>query len=143
MQTIEAIEQRKSVRGYRPDPVPKEILRRILEIAGRAPSAMNSQPWEFAVIGGELLDRVRSTNLEKLRAGVLPEPEHAVTGWGKDSVYRTRQVELAIALFKLMGIERHDAEKRTAWLERGLSLLRRPGGDHRADRPVAAGKTRI
>ena len=126
MQTIEAIKQRKSVRGYRPDPVPREVLRQILEIAGRSPSAMNSQPWEFAVIGGDVLDRVRKTNLERLRAGVVPDAEHAVTGWNKQSVYRTRQVELAVGLFQLMGIERHDVAKRTEWLERGFRFFGAP-----------------
>ena len=126
MQIIEAIQQRKSVRGYRPDPVPREVLRNILEIAGRSPSAMNSQPWEFAVIGGEVLDRVRQANLEKLRNGVPPDAEHAVTGWSKESIYRTRQVELAIGLFQLMGIERHDVAKRTEWLERGFRFFGAP-----------------
>ena len=51
MNVIEAIKTRKSIRGYRPDPVPREVLRDILEVAGRSPSAMNSQPWEFVVLG--------------------------------------------------------------------------------------------
>jgi nitroreductase len=126
MEIIEAIQQRKSIRGYRPDPVPRDLLRRILEIAGRSPSAMNSQPWEFAVIGGEVLDRIRQANLERLRAGVLPDAEHAVTGWNKESVYRRRQVELAIGLFQLMGIERKDVAKRTEWLERGFRFFDAP-----------------
>lgn len=128
MNTIEAIRARKSIRGYRPDPVPREVLREILEIAGRSPSAMNSQPWEFLVLGGAVLDRIREANLAKLRAGVMPGGEHSVTGWSKESVYRTRQVELAIGLFRLMGIERHDTVKRTEWLERGFRFFDAPAG---------------
>ena len=126
MQTVEAINRRMSVRGYKPDPVPKAVLRQILEIAGRSPSAMNSQPWEFVVIGGAVLDKVRQANLEKLRAGVMPSGEHPVTGWGKDTVYRDRQVELAVGLFELMGIARQDFAKRTEWLERGFRFFDAP-----------------
>jgi nitroreductase len=126
MQIIEAIRTRKSVRGYKPDPVPKETIRQILEIAGRAPSAMNSQPWEFCVLGGSVLDQVRQAHLEKLRAGATPRGEQSVVGWSKQSVYRQRQVELAVQLFQLMGIERQDTQKRTQWAERGFGFFDAP-----------------
>jgi nitroreductase len=126
MEIIEAIRTRKSVRGYKPDTVPKETIRQILEIAGRAPSAMNSQPWEFCVLGGRVLDRVRQANVEKLRGGAIPHGEQSVVGWSKQSVYRERQVELAAQLFQLMGIERQDKEKRTQWSERGFKFFDAP-----------------
>ena len=44
MDVIEAIKTRKSIRGYKPDPVPREVLKEVLEIATRAPSTMNTQP---------------------------------------------------------------------------------------------------
>jgi nitroreductase len=126
MQIIEAINTRRSIRAFKPDAVPKETLRQILEIAGRAPSAMNSQPWEFCVIGGEVLDKVRQGNLEKLRAGETPQGEQSVVGWSKESVYRDRQVELAVQLFHLMGIQRQDKDKRTQWSERGFRFFDAP-----------------
>lgn len=126
MQVTEAIRQRKSVRGYKPDPVSKEVLREILEIAGRSPSAMNSQPWEFVVLGGEVLDRIRQANVAKLTAGEMPSGEHPVVGWSRDSVYRTRQVALAKELFRLMGIERTDGEKRAEWMARGFRFFDAP-----------------
>lgn len=126
MNVIEAIKTRKSIRGYRPDPVPREVLREILEVAGRSPSAMNSQPWEFVVLGGEVLNRVREANVARLRDGAIPAGEHSVTGWSKESVYRTRQVELAKGLFQLMGIQRQDAAKRAHWIERGFRFFDAP-----------------
>jgi predicted oxidoreductase (fatty acid repression mutant protein) len=57
MDIIEAIRTRKSIRGYKPDPVPKEVLRDIMDIATRAPSSMNTQPWEVTIVAGEVLDR--------------------------------------------------------------------------------------
>jgi len=126
MQIIEAIRTRKSIRGYKPEPVPKEILRQVLEIAGRAPSAMNSQPWEFYVLRGEVLDKIRQANVRNLHAGVPPHGEQSVVGWSKESVYRKRQVELAVQLFQLMGIERHDKHKRDNWTERGFRFFDAP-----------------
>lgn len=126
MDTVEAIKMRKSIRAYRPDPVPKEVLERILELASHAPSAMNTQPWEFAVLSGEVLNNVRQGNLELLRSGAPPGPEHVVTSWPRESVYRQRQVDLAKQLFRLMDIPREDTDRRAKWLERGFRYFDAP-----------------
>lgn len=44
MDVIEALKARKSIRGFKKDPVPKDVLRLILEAAVRAPSGLNTQP---------------------------------------------------------------------------------------------------
>ena len=126
MEITEAIGKRKSIRGFAPDPVPRQTLSDILETAVYAPSALNSQPWEFTVVAGNVLDRIRRDNIESLRAGVSSRPEHMSGIWPKDSVFRKRQVELAKQLFSLMGIEREDQEKRTAWVERGFRFFDAP-----------------
>lgn len=126
MDVVEAIKARKSIRAFKPDPVSKDVLREILEAAGRAPSAMNTQPWEYAVIGGDVLENVRKGNVEKLNSGESPNPEHLVIGWPRDSVYRERQVDLAKQLFKLMDIPREDKEKRAQWMERGFRFFDAP-----------------
>lgn len=41
---------RRSIRGFRDEPVPDEVLHRVLGAANAAPSAANSQPWEFVVV---------------------------------------------------------------------------------------------
>lgn len=50
MEVLEAIRQRRSVRAYRPDPVPADALEKVLEAARLAPSASNRQPWRFVVV---------------------------------------------------------------------------------------------
>jgi len=50
MQFDECIRTRTSVRSYRPDPVPDNIMRRIIEAATRAPSSGNVQDWEFVIV---------------------------------------------------------------------------------------------
>jgi len=126
MDIIDAIKGRKSIRGFKPDPVPKEIIREILEIAKWAPSAMNTQPWEYVVVTGKPLQNIRKKNAEKLHAGESAEPEHHVMGWTNDSIYRTRQVELAKHIFRIMDIPREDKEKRAAWMERGFRYFDAP-----------------
>jgi len=126
MDLIEAIKTRKSIRAFTSEKVPKNVIEDILNIAGRAPSAMNSQPWEFTVITGDILDKIRSTVVEKLNNKEPMQPEHLVVGWSQDSIYRRRQVELAKKLFKLMDIRREDKEKRAEWLERGFRFFDAP-----------------
>ncbi len=126
MEMIEAVKTRKSIRGYKPDPVPKEVLEQILELASHAPSAMNTQPWEFTVLTGKVLENVRRSNVELLNSGVPPNPEHVVTSWPRESIYRQRQVDLAKQLFQLMDIPREDKEKRAKWLERGFRYFDAP-----------------
>jgi nitroreductase len=126
MDVIEAVKKRKSIRGYKPDPVPKDVLEQILELASHAPSAMNTQPWEFIVLTGEVLENVRRSNIELLNSGAPPTPEHVVAGWPRESIYRQRQVDLAKQLFQLMDIPREDKEKRAKWLERGFRYFDAP-----------------
>ena len=59
----EAITERRSIRRFKPDPVPKEILERILEMAMWAPSGMNLQNWYFVVIGGKRKDALVDLSL--------------------------------------------------------------------------------
>lgn len=126
MDLIEAIRKRKSIRDFRKNPVPRAVIREILEIACRAPSAMNSQPWEFTVIANDALEAVRRACMDKLTSGATPHSEHSVVGWPKDSVYRQRQVELAKELFRLMDIRREEADKRRQWTERGFRFFNAP-----------------
>lgn len=126
MDVIEAVKKRKSIRGYKPDPVPKEVLEQILELASNAPSAMNTQPWEFIVLTGDVLENVRQSNVALLNSGAPINPEHVVASWPRESIYRQRQVNLAKQLFQLMDIPREDREKRAKWLERGFRYFDAP-----------------
>jgi nitroreductase len=58
MDLIKAMNERKSVRAFRSDPVPRETIEEILKLTIRAPSAINLQPWEFVVVTGEEKERL-------------------------------------------------------------------------------------
>ena len=96
---------RRSIRGYKSDPVPRALIEEIIGLAMRAPSSMNSQPWNFYVITGEPLDRIRNGNTERMIAGV-PQSREFRTGQGFTGQHRDRQVGVAKQLFSAMGIER-------------------------------------
>ena len=50
METWEAISSRRNVRSFTDEPLPAEVLERILEAGWRAPSSRNWQPWDFVVV---------------------------------------------------------------------------------------------
>lgn len=124
MDISEAIKTRKSIRGFRRDPVPKDVLVKVLEVASRSPSSMNTQPWEFTVVAGEALDNIRQANIRKLAAGDSPGME--VRRGGYQNQFRERQVALGMALYGLMGIAREDREKRAEWMQRGFRFFDAP-----------------
>jgi nitroreductase len=65
MDVIEAIRERKAIRAFKPDPVPLDLLKKIFEQALRAPSWANTQPWEFAIVTGKLLEEIKKGFLER------------------------------------------------------------------------------
>ncbi|MGZ6015316.1 MAG: nitroreductase family protein, partial [Phenylobacterium sp.] len=96
---------RRSIRGYRPEPVPKALIREVIELAMRAPSSLNTQPWNFYVVAGEPLDRIRAGNTERNLAGVPSSREFRSHG-EYAGAHRERQIEIAKQLFGAMGIAR-------------------------------------
>lgn len=69
MDVIQAIKERKSIRAFKPDTVPLDLLREIMEVALRAPSWANTQPWEFAVAAGNKLKAIQDAFVKR---GVAP-----------------------------------------------------------------------
>jgi len=58
MNLLQIIKARKSIRAFKPDPVPREKIEEILRLSTCAPSAINLQPWEFTVVIGEEKERL-------------------------------------------------------------------------------------
>ena len=121
----EVVLGRRSIRGSRPDPVPRALIEEILQIAMRAPSSMNTQPWNFYVITGEPLDRIRQGNTERMIAGV-PQSREFRTGTPFAGPHRDRQIGVAKQLFSAMGIARDDADARQDWVLRGFRQFDAP-----------------
>jgi nitroreductase len=120
MELREAIEQRKSVRAFRQEPVPRKVLDEILGKALRAPSWGNTQPWRVTVVGGKILESMVEDFLKKAAANEPPCPDVEFPQAWPDSLSR-RYKESGRRLFDLLGIEREDRERRD---HHRLSMLR-------------------
>jgi nitroreductase len=121
----EVVMGRRSIRGFKPDPVPMDLMKEILTLAMRAPSSMNTQPWNFTVVTGEPLNRIRAGNTERNMAGV-PHSREFRTGTAFEGVHRERQIGVAKQLFSAMGIARDDAPARMDWVLRGFRQFDAP-----------------
>ncbi|NNE51432.1 MAG: nitroreductase [Sulfitobacter sp.] len=125
MNLTDAMQGRRSIRGFQKKAVPKELLEEIIGLANRAPSSMNTQPWHFHVLTGAPLERVREGNSTRMMSGVPPVREivdHGVY----EGPHRDRQVEIAKQLFAAMGIAREDKEMRQDWVMRGFRQFDAP-----------------
>jgi nitroreductase len=80
MSLVDAIYQRRSVRGYLDKEVPRETLERIFEIAQQAPSNCNVQPWKVYVASGELKKRLSAEMVRRTAEGVAPNPDYPYRG---------------------------------------------------------------
>ena len=121
----EVINGRRSTRGFKDKPVSIEVLKEVLALATRAPSSMNTQPWHFHIVTGDVLDNIRRENTERNVEGVPPSREIR-SPLGYEGVHRERQIEIAVQLFQEMGIERHDADARQDWVLRGFRQFDAP-----------------
>lgn len=88
MELYEAIEKRRSIRKFKPDPVPRETLNRILQKAIWAPSGNNLQPWEFIVVTGSKKEELaksygRITEFGFPPAGIRTEAQERFLEWAK------------------------------------------------------------
>ncbi len=128
--TVEqAIATRRSIRAFLPTPVPWEHVERLLALASRAPSGVNSQPWRVYVVTGARKARLSEALVDahfnaqhehetelKRSPERLPEP------------YKTRQREVGWALYGLLGIGKGDRERTQAQHARNYRFFDAPVG---------------
>jgi len=124
MELEQAILGRRSIRAFKPEPVPPGVLREIVDLARWTPSFANTQPWEFTIAGGEPLEELR----RRLRQVAAADPE------GKPDIpwpeliepFRSRRRELGFALYDAQGIPREDRARREALRLSGAGFFDAP-----------------
>lgn len=126
MSVIEAIKARKSIRAYKPDPVPKQLLHQLLETCIWAPSWRNTQPWEFAIIGGKVMAKLKEALLHKMVAGIESNPD--IPSPTFPDTYRERTRSLMKGQYDALGIARDDKERRQRWYRTIIQFLGAPNG---------------
>jgi nitroreductase len=109
-----AITSRKSIRAFLPEPVPRATIEEILQVAGRAPSGTNTQPWKVDVLTGEPLHELSQAILEvygnpEELAKYKDEYQYYPAKWVEPYLGRRRKV--GWDLYGLLGIGRADKDK--------------------------------
>jgi len=117
--------ERRSIRGYKPEPVPRELLDEIIDVAAQSPSSMNTQPWNVHVVTGDVLDRIRHGNTEQMLA--TGKPDREIRGHLRyEGDHRDRQKRVAAQLFEAAGIGWDDKAQRHDWTMRGFRQFDAP-----------------
>ena len=124
----EAITSRRATRAFLPDPVPRATLKRILEIAARAPSGSNIQPWHVDVLTGATRDRLVSAITTRFDAGDFGEEEYQYYPDPWFEPYLSRRRETGWGLYGALGIARHEKEKMRAQHRRNFLFFDAPVG---------------
>ena len=70
MDVYEAVTSRRAVRGFTDQPVPREVLKRVLSAAAWAPSGSDLQPWHIYVVTGAPLAQLKKLATERVAGGV-------------------------------------------------------------------------
>jgi nitroreductase len=111
---LEAMHQRRSIREFETGLVPMEIVRQVVEAAGRAPSSKNTQPWRLFLLQGQALEDLRTDYLAAFDAGRPGKPPYRYSPETLPESWMARARACGIGIFKHKGIGRDDAEKRRA-----------------------------
>jgi nitroreductase len=122
----ELLNERYSVRAFRPEPVAREIIEQVLKVAQRTASWCNSQPWQVVIASGEAKERFRKAIYAEAASGAgensdYPFPREYL------GVYLERRRESGFQLYNTLGITRGD---KTAYAKQALENYNFFGAPH-------------
>ena len=127
--TEHAILSRRSVRGFLPTPIPYETIRHLLDIAARAPSGTNMQPWRLIALTGTPLDTFRNALCATYLAGTEAEKiEHIYYPSPLFEPYISRRRKVGWDLYGALGIARGETDKMKAQVANNLCFFGAPVG---------------
>jgi nitroreductase len=120
------VANRRSVRAFRPDPVPEDTIREIFELAQWSPSNCNTQPWTVMLASGETRDRLRDAYLSHIDAGKGQQGDMPYVRNLYPPHFTERQVAHIACQHKALGIVREDKASRMGLLREQLSFFGAP-----------------
>ena len=126
MELEAVIHERYSCRKYLPGEVPRPTIGKILEMAQRAPSWCNTQPWQLVVLSGAACRRFGERLYAHVRGGLPPKPDFEFP-LRYEGDYRERRKACGVQLYQALNIGRED--KRAA-AEQSLENFRFFGAPH-------------
>jgi nitroreductase len=126
----DALNQRISTRAFLDKPVSAAEVRRLLELASRAPSGGNLQPWTVNVVAGaarqRVIDAVKASQAENLKGE--PELEYRVYPKPLEEPWYSRRFACGEAMYAAIGIEREDKTGRLMQFARNFEFFDAPVG---------------
>jgi nitroreductase len=132
-QVARAIESRRSVRAFKADPVPRETIEHILQVASRAPSGNNIQPWQVFVLTGKAKDAL-SQRIMAVHEANMGHPAK-VGDWDYDYYPRTwvepflsRRRATGYSLYALLSIRKDDKARMHQQMGRNYRFFDAPVG---------------
>ncbi len=117
--------RRRSCRAFRSDPVPRELIERIVEIAGQSPSWCNTQPWQVVITEGSATDSFRDALTQHLDGSPNPEPDFAFPQ-RYPGAYDQRRKAAGWQLYDSVGITRGDRAASARQAARNFALFDAP-----------------
>lgn len=141
MDVSEAVIARHSARAFLAQPVDRALLERVLNLAARAPSGGNLQPWHLTVVTGEPLQRLTAAVAERMTAGVdASMAEYDIYPSNLHSPYRERRFRSGEQLYDAHGITRENRAARMGEFARNFTFFGAPVGllchvDRRMNQP--------
>ena len=125
MNVTEAVRARVSIRAFKPDPVPGQTVRELIELAHLAPSGGNLQPWRVYALAGAPLAELKA----RVRANPMGDPaEYDVYPPNLWDPFRTRRFQNGEDLYATLSIPREDKPARLRQLAKNGELFGAPVG---------------
>lgn len=113
MDIEQAITTRRSIRAFKPDPVPGAVLEDILKVARWSPSGYNTQPWRISVVGGKVLEELKQALVRAYDAD--PRGRSEIGWYNLGEVQQSRRRSLGYRVLEAKGIAREDRPARREW----------------------------
>ncbi len=123
------IQARKSIRAFEHTPVPEDLIRKILEVASRAPSGCNFQPWRVYVLTGTTLQRIVDVvchAFDHEPGQHTSEFQHVLNQ--QFDPYLSRRRKMGIAMYGLAGVPKGDKERTRLQQRRNFEFFDAPVG---------------
>jgi nitroreductase len=125
----DAIETRRSVRGFTDEPVDEAVVREIIATATRAASGGNLQPWQLYVLAGDAKNELVSTVKERQKQTPFGDgPEYDIYPHDLSEPYKARRGAVAAEMYELVGIARDDGPARVAQMSKNFEFFGAPVG---------------
>jgi nitroreductase len=127
----QVIRSRHSVRGFMPTPVPREQVLEILDVAARAPSGTNTQPWQVTVITGEKKQALSRELIETALSPVKDAEHHEEYHYYPEKwihPFLDRRRKVGYDLYGLLGIAKGDREKMALQFAKNYAFFDAPVG---------------